>query len=184
MKKVKENKIQFVLLLAIIWTNACSSITKPSDGIFLIPESFEGGVIIIFNQPDGITPNVENGRYVYRIPPTGLLKVKSDSVVSWQQIDYFYINDRDERQTIYRLNPKGWTGSVTGWAEKNYDDLTQNEYENDIFASAYMSGTFNAKGKVVKFRNFVVCKLKDGEQITVQMHEKISKIQRETILSK
>lgn len=57
------------MLLFLILNFSCVSFAKPGEIIYLIPENFTGGVIIVFNQPDGITLETDkDGTIIYRVP--------------------------------------------------------------------------------------------------------------------
>ncbi len=47
--------------------------TRPAPETFLFPAGYSGRVQVVYNQPDGAAPTLENGRRLYRIPPTGVL---------------------------------------------------------------------------------------------------------------
>jgi len=51
--------------------------TGPRNGIYLMPSGYVGAVVILYDQPDGETLDVEDGYYVYKIPPSGVLKVRT-----------------------------------------------------------------------------------------------------------
>jgi len=46
------------------------------DAIYLLPNAFEGNVVLVFDQPNGTPVEYLNGCRVYRIPSTGILKTK------------------------------------------------------------------------------------------------------------
>lgn len=48
-------------------------LTRPAPETFLLPTGYSGRVRVVYNQPDGAAPALENGRRLYRIPPTGVL---------------------------------------------------------------------------------------------------------------
>jgi hypothetical protein len=45
---------------------------------FIVPNGYRGAVLIYTNQPDGITLEVRDGRYVCEIPETGILRIKGN----------------------------------------------------------------------------------------------------------
>ena len=47
---------------------------QPEESIVLLPEGYTGPVAIIFSQKEGVEPKVENGKYVYEIPISGILR--------------------------------------------------------------------------------------------------------------
>ncbi len=47
---------KFIVLLIVLLNLSCVSFARAVKVEYLIPEGFTGGVILVFNQPDGITP--------------------------------------------------------------------------------------------------------------------------------
>ena len=70
------------------------------DMDFRVSGNADAELIILFNQSDGITPEVENGLYVYKIPKNSILKVKTSGVSGRVNLAYFYIDKNGERQSI------------------------------------------------------------------------------------
>lgn len=76
----------------------------PTNVIYLIPKDFTGGVIIIYDQPDGITPETTaDGTIIYRVPQDGLLKVKSKFERRNFRFKYYFVDDKDNRTEIEYL---------------------------------------------------------------------------------
>jgi hypothetical protein len=65
----------------------------PRNGVYLIPKGFTGGIVILFERPDGVEPDVEGGLYVYRIPKDGLLKIKGKGYTGIVNKSYYYVDD-------------------------------------------------------------------------------------------
>ena len=65
---------------------------RGEDEIHLLPEGYTGSVFIIFNQPDGQKKEYEDGKRVYKIPPTGILKTQFSPNEGLARVNYYYIN--------------------------------------------------------------------------------------------
>jgi hypothetical protein len=70
------------------------------DSIFLIPEKFEGNIIIIFNQKKGAEVEYDKGARVYRIPENGVMKTKFPPNYGTHWTDRFYFQKRFQRAEI------------------------------------------------------------------------------------
>lgn len=167
----------FVLFTLIC--SACSLVSHPKDGIYLIPKGYKGDVILFFNQPDGIVPEVENGLYVYKIPKDGILRVRTPSTSGIVDVHYYYIDENDERQEIKYLRITG-DRNPSGEPQNKFSNINENEYENSVFImSSGGLGSFNTKNGIVQFTNFIVGTPKESEILYNKMQKRISDYQRE-----
>jgi hypothetical protein len=175
-----KNKILQMLLIAFFMLNSSCSPFKPTNGVYLIPEGYIGEVIILFNQPDGIIPEVENGLFVYKIPKDGILKVKTQSVLGAVNLSYFYVSENGNRQKVEYLRITGDT-DINGKPKDKFDgQLNQGEYENRVFIMNIGGlGSFNTKNSVVQYTSFLVGTPKESGILYDVMQKRISKIQRE-----
>jgi hypothetical protein len=62
-----------ILLLALCY--GCSSYGTPVH--FVVPAEFRGPIFLVLDESDGIEVTPTGGKYVYRIPVTGLVRIKS-----------------------------------------------------------------------------------------------------------
>lgn len=116
-----------------------------TDGIYLIPKGYTGDVIILFNQPDGVTPDVESGLYVYKVPEDGILKVQTRGVTGIVNNSYYYVGEGNERQKIEYLRVTG-DRSPTGEPQNKFGNINRNEYEHTVFVMGVGGlGSFNTK---------------------------------------
>ncbi len=82
------------LLLFVLINSSCSSISIPTNEIYLIQKGYRGDVIILFNQPDGIVPETEKFLYVYKIPADGILKIKTSGVTGIVKKSYYLFSPK------------------------------------------------------------------------------------------
>ena len=166
-------------IIAVILNSSCSLFNR--NGIYLIPEGYTGDVIIFFDQPDGVIPEVENRLYVYRIPQGGVLKVKTPGVAGIVNLSYFYINKNNERREIKYLRITG-DNDPNGKPQNKFGNITQDEYENAVFVmNAGGLGSFNTKNGVVQFTSFIVGTPKDSKDLYFKMQDRMSDFQRKFI---
>ena len=90
---------------AVAWSNAHDNTSEQVPArheqptTFLIPEGFEGTILLIRNEPCAPPPQRENGRMLYRVPANGLL-ITRDTVpnrnhpyYSWPNRGYYQLPD-------------------------------------------------------------------------------------------
>ncbi len=171
----------FGFIIAVLLNSSCSVKTNPTDGIYLIPKDYTGDVIIFFNQPDGVIPEVENGLYVYKIPEDGILKVKTSGVTGVVDKSYYYVDENNERRKIEYLRVTG-DRDPSGKAQNKFGDITQSEYENALFVmNTGGLGSFNTKNVVIQYTSFIVGTPKDSDRLYDKMQRRISSLHRQFI---
>lgn len=97
---IKTQLIFCLLFLSL--TTSCQK--KGENCIYLIPENFEGNILIIYDQFDGSNVVYENKSRLYIFDTTGVLKTKFKPNYGLQQNEYFYVNRVGERKIIYYSN--------------------------------------------------------------------------------
>ena len=64
-------------LLVILFCSSCGI----EQAVIQVPENYEGTIVIVFNQEDGVSEEYnDNGERVYRIPNSGILKTRFKSI--------------------------------------------------------------------------------------------------------
>lgn len=151
----------------------------PKDGIYLMPSEYIGTVIIVYDQPDGVVPEVEGGYYVYKIPPSGVLKVSAPPYLGIVDVKYFYVNQAGERQEVKHITITG-DRDPQGRPQNKYGNLSEHDVENSIFVmnpSGY--GEFRVNGKPVQFSRIVIGKPKDSIKLFDEYQKKLVEVQKE-----
>ena len=96
-----------VLLLLVGTVGSCLDHAEPET--YLIPRYYVGEVYVIFNVSDGAAPEVEGGRRVYRIPPSGILRTQFPPTYGLVDWSFAYVGpSRAELTPI----PKGPSGTI------------------------------------------------------------------------
>jgi hypothetical protein len=89
-----------LMLIVLLITNSvrCSSDLPP---IYLIPQTYQGFVLVLFNQSDGAKCEYENGRAVLRISDSGVLLTQcaTPQVMSTGE-GYYYVDSSGARSSI------------------------------------------------------------------------------------
>lgn len=167
----------FVLLLVAVFCVGSSCLLKPRDGIYLLPEGFTGGVIILFDQPDGNNRSVENGRYVYEIPLGGVLKVSDIPSTGLVDMEYFFVGKTGDRKQIQYLHVTGET-SIQGLPQNKFGNISDSDHANRVFVmNSGGVGSFNTSARRIQFTSFVVSTPKNSDQAHSKLQDRISEIQ-------
>ena len=69
---------------------SCGSVAQPET--HLLPSGFVGEVVIIFGVADGEAAAYQDGRRVYRIPTSGILRTQFTLSEGWLDAKYFYVD--------------------------------------------------------------------------------------------
>ena len=87
-----------LILIAVVWELVYLKITTKKE-VFILPKGFNGAVIIVFNQKDGIDDIKEDGKFIYRIPSSGILKIKKELAPIYK--DWYYFEDAQGKRTEF-----------------------------------------------------------------------------------
>jgi len=169
-----------LLLFGLAVTFAgCFFFKYPRDGKYLIPSGYTGDVIILFDQPDGVVPDVEEGLYVYRIPAEGILKVKTPGYTGVVNSYYFYVDGNGGREQVPYLRVTG-SSDINGNPKDRFDNqLSPAEYENGIYVmNTGGIATINTKSGLFSYTSFVIGRPKDCDRLYDAMQIRITNLQR------
>jgi hypothetical protein len=95
----------WILIMTILMSIACS--TGKGGRIILLPKDYEGIAIIIYDVTTGAKKEFENGKQLFRIPETGVLKTQFALDMAWvesDEINYFYELEDNKRGKIARVD--------------------------------------------------------------------------------
>lgn len=95
-------------LLTLLW----KFITQ-EKAIFLIPEGYQGKVVIYYNQKTGVEPMNEKGRRVYVVPQDGVLLTKADFIGGYIDYDYYYVDSQGNRTKLEEVDERDATRDST-----------------------------------------------------------------------
>lgn len=161
-----------LLILLILITSSCNS-TK--EAIYLIPDGYTGAVVILFEQPDGVTLPVEDGFNVYKIPENGVLKVKTQAIYDIDEESFFYEDSNRERIRIEYLYPSSQRGQIYK-ERKTFDEVSADD--PTMYAMGSEMGSFNSSKGTVRFRSLGIGRASESAKIYQQKRSKIVEIQK------
>ena len=180
-----RDRKRIVVFLLLLLTFSCVSFAKPTEIIYLIPEGFTGGVIIVFNQQDGITPEKDkDGTIIYRVPKNGLIKVKEPLAKAAYELKYYFVDDKGNKTRIEYLYPRYSGGNPSDPNSRETDKVTEDESNNKVFASDHETTNFNVGGEKVYIHSFIVEKPISALHTFMQTSHRIFDIQRELLKGK
>jgi hypothetical protein len=96
---------------------------------FLIPDGYVGWVRVEFQSSGAPPAPVENGEYVFQIPPSGLLKTSSPEQYGWAKDRYFYDSNNGARRLpdSGREQNRIW-GKINGQESSSQGSRTYEEF--------------------------------------------------------
>lgn len=97
--------------LAFIGYSWTRSFTTPET--YLIPATYRGPVVVVFNQPDGQKAEVEQGRRIYRIPPSGVLFTQFAAEQGFIDQQYYFITPAGQRERLGELDTRDFKEEST-----------------------------------------------------------------------
>jgi len=92
--------IYFLLILGsvYIWN-------KGDNETYLIHSGYTGPIIIAYDFKDGEPEQYKNGRRLYKIPKSGVLKTRFDKNTGWSDMPkFFYIDEDNTRKSLFNAS--------------------------------------------------------------------------------
>jgi hypothetical protein len=86
------------LLLLCLW--GYSSLSSVESEIYLIPDGYEGPVLVVYDQPNGQPPEYEGSARLYEVPDTGLLLTRFPPNQSRYRPEFWYVDEDGKRTPI------------------------------------------------------------------------------------
>lgn len=84
--------------LILLWFSFWNLYEEGENQRIILPNNYQGGVIVLCNEKDGVSKNYINGERVYEIPKNGVLKTKFNFQNGKRyKIRYFYKSGRELR---------------------------------------------------------------------------------------
>jgi hypothetical protein len=103
----RDFRVKITILIAGLAIFAGCRVSSEPE-LFLIPENYEGVVVILFNQPNGQMRFIDNRR-LYDIPPNGILATKFPKTTHGKlDQKYYYKNvngDKKSEIQVYSFGP-------------------------------------------------------------------------------
>ena len=142
-----------------------------------MPAGFTGGVIILYNQPDGVTPAVsKDGTIRYYIPKNGFLKVNTNEPEEIYNYSFYYVDAKNNITRLEYILPQG--SSMSKFINlRSVDTISEDETNNKIFVMNHRSIGFEANGNKGPLYAFSVGLPKDSRHIYLQTLDKRDEIE-------
>jgi len=146
-------------IFSLFFVGSCFVRANSKDVIYLIPEKFEGAIVVVYDQKDGVAPSFDGTEYVFNIPDSGVLKTNVEAKEINGQPSFFLVDGSGSRTKLEYLY---FGGPKFSKEQRTEADLSDEERNNKVFAMNYVQGNFNTSNGNVKYKSFLVCKPKDG----------------------
>lgn len=161
------------LMLSLVC--ACSFLRANSLGVtYLIPSNFEGPVIILYDQRDGVVPPIDGGRYMITVPQSGVVNTRLPPGAFDEVPLFFVVTEDGHRESIELLFR--W-GPEYPYGRRTKKDLSEAE-RSQRFAMYYDRGNFSSRQGSVSYSVFLFGKQLDENQLFGLKEKKITDIQR------
>jgi len=134
------------------------SCSKGEDSMRIVPKGYEGLVLIIFDAEKSDIQDYEDGKRVYKIPPSGTL-ISGFSENYGSQTPYYFEEDSN-----------GKRNGIPFFSNFNYDKVNQTNVR-----CAFNEQIVGATKSQPAYKSFLVGKGKDIEKWTSQNNELIKK---------
>jgi hypothetical protein len=89
------------------------------EELYLLPNSFTGIVVLIFNQQSGKPRVYEQGKRVYQIPESGILHTQFPPNTGWHPLPSFYYLHQGKRVLLGHLAEKQVSSMQSGIAQSS-----------------------------------------------------------------
>lgn len=90
--------VSSIITIALVWEWIYLKSTTKEE-VFILPHNFKGIVIIAYGQKDGIEDVTEDGKLIYKIPQSGVLKLKRKEVTTLSK-SWYYFEDEQGKRTV------------------------------------------------------------------------------------
>lgn len=169
-------KIYGVILLTIFVSVSGCLIGRQTVEKFVLPEGYTGDVIVLFDQSDGMVPDVSENIVIYTVPEDGILRVKT-SPTHWTEHTQYCYSSTDQRclEVTY----------LDHWGDgKSVANLDEDERKNGTFVfNDGGIGSFNIANKTIQYRGFLVGHPIVKDRMYDRMVDRIFQLQRQMSVS-
>jgi len=94
----------FVALVLVVWELIYFKVAMKGQ-VYILPQGFRGVVLIAYNQQDGLDDIIENGKLIYKIPKSGVLKVKRKEAATLSQSWHYFEDNQGKLTEFYYCFP-------------------------------------------------------------------------------
>jgi hypothetical protein len=151
--------ITIIIVIAVVWEFIYLK-TNMEKQIFILPEGFKGIVLIAYDQQDGINDLKQDGKIVYKIPESGVLKLKRETASTLSQSNYYFENKLGQRTEFYYC----------------YDHNEMKKDSSKVYAFGASNGGFENNGERLEITTFWVGSENDRDSLS-QVDKKMNPIE-------
>ena len=177
-------KTKYTTVVLLLWLCAsCGLFAKPIKVEYLIPAGYKGGVLVLYNQPDGVEPDkTEDGTLVYQIPKDGFLKIKPKFERKNYKFRYYFVDSNQKQTEIEYLYPDTYVRDRGDTTSRRRGELSEEEHNNKVFVMNSETPNFTVPPEERVFIHiFVIYTEKDSTKIYSQTTDKVFEIQRKML---
>lgn len=146
---MKINNITILLIILLFLPSCRNTKLSMESEKFVIQKKFEGIVVVFYANPKGVSPIVENGKYIYFVPNNGILKVKDSLNEDISQIEFYYTNEAYSLPYIF--------------------DYT-NIKNDSIYVFKGEVGRHYEKGEIINYKSFIVSSKVHSDSLIEKMN--------------
>ncbi|MEO8069127.1 MAG: hypothetical protein ABI599_15625 [Flavobacteriales bacterium] len=126
------------IILAILALLTGTSCALSEGDVFILPEGYRGVVFVVFDQPDGQAEMRQGSNRLFKIPASGVLKMKDPSRRGWSIPDKYYFEEKTDRNSI------------------RYEHNLPANDKREVIVSGYSDGKIFLNGDTIEFLQFFV----------------------------
>lgn len=138
-----------IALVVVMWEWTYLKTTTKEE-VYIIPQNFKGIVVIAYDQKDGIEDIIEDGKLIYRIPHSGVLKLKRQEATTLSKSWYYFENEQGKRTVLYYCSPP-------------CEDMKNNP--DKFFAYGKSNGGYENEGEQIDMTTFLVGTSYDSDSL-------------------
>ncbi|WP_417590482.1 DUF6843 domain-containing protein [Owenweeksia hongkongensis] len=135
----------WVLAIVFVLLNSC----KPAalDEVILIPNNYEGDLILILNQPNGQTETIKDNKLITRFSENGIIQAKYNTPEDWHQVNYYYYNKLGDTTKLEELGDQDSIDSSKIYVLDVFTRATLDK-QNPFEAIIYIVGRLSHESKL------------------------------------
>ncbi len=147
----------FVVIVAFFAvTQLGCGIIKVPPITFVLPDNYEGAVVIALDQPDGVKIDTKGESITIDVPPDGVLDVALTREQLRGMPTFRYKSSAGFLTYVFRRNDIRPPNGI------GFEELNSEESSSHVYVLNYDEGNTNLDSGKLRFLSFIVGKLKDG----------------------
>ena len=91
------------LIYVGFFTLMLSSCFMGEQEVYLIPDGFEGPVILIVGESEGQPIKYENNKRVFEVPQNGILYTQFDNQKKYVRAEYYYVDRKAKKSQVQEI---------------------------------------------------------------------------------